>query len=263
MTTQHTAEVLNGRLKLRFQAHGSGPDLIFFPSVGVPAQDPLVTALAQRHTVHVPEFPGTGPHASHDIHALDDWWDVLLAYEEALRQRGLAGAPAVGHGFGGMLAADLAANHPDLFSRLVLIGALGLWSDDDPPADWLAAPPQDLPGLLFADQENMPAAAPGPDPEAAVEAAVSAMWAMGCAAKFLWPLPECGLAKRLHRVCAPTLLLWGEQDRISPPIYAKQFAQHIDKAAVHVLPACGHLPQWEAPADTELLVRNFLNSGGK
>ncbi len=256
------AEVWNGKLKLRFQVRGSGPDLVFFPSVGVPAEDPLVTALAGRHTVYVPEFPGTGSDASHDIHALDDWWDVVLAYEEGLRQTGLAGAPAVGHGFGGMLAADLAASHPDLFSRLVLIGAIGLWSDDAPPADWLAAPREELAGLLFANHENLPIAATGTDPEAAAEAAVSAMWGMGCAAKFLWPLPECGLAKRLHRVAAPTLLLWGELDRISPVTYAKQFAQHIDGAAVHVLPACGHLPQWEAPSDTELLVRDFLGAGG-
>ena len=42
-------------------------------------------------------------------------------------------------------------------------------------------------------------------------------------AKYVWPIPNRGLGKRLHRVSAPTLLVWGERDGMVPPAYAEDF----------------------------------------
>src|SRR5439155_27287210 len=47
----------------------------------------------------------------------------------------------------------------------------------------------------------------------------------------LWPIPNRGLAKRLHRVSAPTLLVWGESDRIVPPQYAEDFIAALPHAS--------------------------------
>jgi hypothetical protein len=52
--------------------------------------------------------------------------------------------------------------------------------------------------------------------------AVNTIWAMGCVAKFLWPLPDRGLSKRLHRVSAPTLVIC-EDDALIPVHYAQEF----------------------------------------
>jgi len=249
-------EVWGGRLDLRLRVRGRGPALAYFPSIGTPADDPLVALLAEEHTVHIVEFPGTSAGDPYAVHALDDLWDVVLAHEEALRTAGLAGAVAVGHGFGGMLAAELAASFPDLFSRLVLLAPIGLWEDEAPVADWLSAPAEELPGLLFA---TPPEPVTGDsDPKAAVAAAVAAVWAMGCAGKFVWPVPDRGLDKRLHRITAPTLLLWGEADRLNPVSYAKRFAHKIAGSTVTTLPDCGHAPQWERPTDTHRVVSTFL-----
>ena len=46
------------------------------------------------------------------------------------------------------------------------------------------------------------------------------VWARGCTGKFVWPIPEKGLRTRLHRVTAPTLIVWGADDALIPVGYA-------------------------------------------
>ena len=43
-------------------------------------------------------------------------------------------------------------------------------------------------------------------------------WALACTGKFIWPLPDKGLKKRIHRISAPTLIVWGRQDGLTPPL---------------------------------------------
>jgi pimeloyl-ACP methyl ester carboxylesterase len=66
------------------------------------------------------------------IDQVQTFWELLLCYEELLRGLGLDRPAAVGQAYGGMVAADLAANFPLLFSRLVPLSPLGLWRDDAP-----------------------------------------------------------------------------------------------------------------------------------
>ncbi|NPT55965.1 alpha/beta fold hydrolase [Paraburkholderia elongata] len=113
---EQTLLVWNGRLKMRVKVAGNGAPLLYLhPSAGL-AWDPFLSYLAQRYTVYAPEFPGTSvgdPYAIHSIHNLAD---VVLAYEELVRSLGLHDPVVVGQSFGGMLAAELAATFPDLFS---------------------------------------------------------------------------------------------------------------------------------------------------
>jgi pimeloyl-ACP methyl ester carboxylesterase len=55
------------------------------------------------------------------------------------------------------------------------------------------------------------------------------------------------LAARLAGVAAPTLVLWGEADRIVTPDYGKEYAAAIPGAVFRVVPGAGHLPQLENP----------------
>jgi pimeloyl-ACP methyl ester carboxylesterase len=73
------------------------------------------------------------------------------------------------------------------------------------------------------------------------------------AAKFLFPVPEHGLEKRLPRITAPTLVVWGAQDRFVAPLYAKIFAEKIPGARLTMIEDAGHLVGLERPepyADT-------------
>src|SRR6202035_4791668 len=80
------------------------------------------------------------------------------------------------------------------------------------------------------------------------------------ASKFLWPIPDRGLKKRAYRISAPTLLVWGESDRLVPPVYAREFQKHIRNARLHTIKEAGHMVHYEQPAEFDKVVTQFLKS---
>ena len=259
--TERTVEVSNGRLKIRVKVGGDGPPVVYFhPSAGL-LWDPFLTRLAEHHTVYAPEFPGTSAGDPYAIHQVDDIWDVILAYEETLRSLDLGTPAAIGQSFGGMLTAEIAASYPATFSKLVLLDPVGLWRDDAPVANWIAAAPAELPALLFADPAGEAAQALlalPEDPDALASAQAAMVWNLGATGKLCWPIPDRGLHKRLHRVTAPTLIVWGEQDALASPVYAEEFRTRIAGSRVEIIPKSGHIPQVEQMETTCAAVSAFL-----
>lgn len=259
---QRTVEVWNGRIKMRVRVSGEGPPLVYFHPSGGLVWDRFLSGLSERYTVYAPEFPGTSAGDPYAIHQVDDLWDVVLAYDELLQALELDRPVAVGQSFGGMLAAEIAATFPEAFSKLVLLDPIGLWRSDAPVANWIAAAPQDLPAMLFKNPQSDAAqtmlAMPN-DPDARIAAAAGLVWALGCTGKFCWPIPDRGLHKRLHRVAAPTLIIWGEDDALAPAVYADEFHQRIANSEVARIPDCGHIPQVEQLKTTYDLVTRFLD----
>ena len=262
---ERAVAVGGGRLTMRFKTAGAGPPLVYLhPAAGLHF-DPFLEALSAEYTVVAPEHPGTSAGDADAIHAVDDLWDLVLVYEEAIRALGLEGpVVAIGQSFGGMMAAELAAHRPDLFDRLVLLAPIGLWREDLPIANWIMTPPEELPALLFRNP-GCPAAqamfTPPEDPGEALALTAGLVWALGCTGKFVWPIPEKGLARRLHRIAAPTLIVWGADDALIPSAYAAEFGSRIAGSRVEILPDCGHIPQLERGAETLELVRGFLAAG--
>lgn len=252
----------NGRVDMRVQVRGSGPPLVFLhPAAGF-AWDPFLEQLATERTVYAPLVPGTSPEDPDAIDEVRDLWELVLLEQEALAALGLLGADLVGSSFGGMLACELQATFPGMFGKLVVLDPIGLWRDDAPVANWLMAAPQDLPAMLFADPSSPGAQAMFtlPEDHAQMADAIAAMtWAMGCTAKFVWPVPDRGLDRRLHRITAPTLVIWGKEDALVSSVYAEEFGSRIAGARVEVLEGCGHVPQVEKQAETLALVRGFLS----
>lgn len=260
--TDHAFAVCNGRVTVHFKVLGSGSPIIYLHPAGGLAFDPFLLALSEQHTIYAPEIPGTSAGDPHAIHEIEDLHDLVLIYEEAIRELDLSEPPvAIGQSFGGMLAAELAAHYPQLFSRLVLLAPIGLWHEQTPLADWMEASAAELPPMLFHDP-NGPAAkamlTPPDDPEAAIAMQSGMVWALGCTGKFVWPIPERGLHKRLHRITAPTLIVWGENDHLNPVSYAGEFAAKVAGSRLKTLPECGHIPQVEKAHETLALVRDFL-----
>jgi pimeloyl-ACP methyl ester carboxylesterase len=220
-------ELRDGRFKIRLLEAGSGPPLLFLHGAGGLFWDPLLDALAATHRVLAPEHPGAGE--SQGLEHVEDLWDLVLYYNELLDVLGVDTAPVVGHSFGGMVAAELAATSPHRVERLVLIAPVGLWRDDHPVPD-------------------------PTDPEQLLRASLTAASIL----QFIWPLPDKGLKKRLYRVAAPTLLVWGAEDRLVHPAYAEDFRALIDGAEVRILDGVGHVPQLEAPEATSAVIAGFL-----
>ena len=182
-----------------------------------------------------------------------------------LRALDIEGAAVVGESFGGMLAADLSAHFPAVFSKLVLLAPAGLWRDDEPPGwfEMASGSPEAVPGFLFHDPQCEAAQelfAMPDDPELLPAIIAALTWAQGCSGKFLWPIPDHGLARRLHRVTAPTLVIFGRQDRVMPAVYGEEFAKRIDSSRLEILEECGHIPHVEKAAQTLSLIGDFLQS---
>jgi pimeloyl-ACP methyl ester carboxylesterase len=157
-----------------------------------------------------------------------------------------------------MVAAEIAATNPERVDRLVLIAPVGLWLDDHPIPDFSGVPPERLPELLFADPTGPIAAmlpTPDPtDPEAMLTAAMTAASIL----QFIWPLPDKGMHKRLYRVKAPTLLVWGSEDALTHPAYGDAFRAAIAGSKLELIQGAGHIPQLEGAEATVAAVEAFL-----
>ena len=257
MTQERTVPVWQERVRLRVLSQGSGPALVFFHGPWGLTGDPFLDTLARDFTVLAPEHPGTTPGAPDDITQLDGLWDLVLCYDELLDALDLPQAVLVGHSFGAMVACEVAAASPRRAGHLVLIDPLGFWRDADPVVNWMALDPAEMRRRLFRD----------PDGEAArrmfgeaedVAARVRVTWAMGATGKFIWPIPDKGLKKRIHRVQAPTLLLWGKEDRLVPPVYADEFTRRLPGARVQMVDQAAHAPHLEQPETVARIVREFV-----
>ena len=68
------------------------------------------------------------------------------------------------------------------------------------------------------------------------------------------------LAKVLHLITAPTLLIWGLQDNITPISIAYEFYERLPNARLHILNHCGHVPMMEQPVLFNEFLQDFLNT---
>jgi pimeloyl-ACP methyl ester carboxylesterase len=250
--------VWQDRVVLRVLSAGEGPPLVFFHGPWGLTWDPFLEALAGSFTVHAPEHPGTTPGRPDDIHHLDGLWDLVLCYDELLRDLGLERAAFVGHSFGAMVACEMAAACPTRATGLALVDPIGLWRDDAPVTNWMLLSPGQLPAAVLADPDGAAANRLFPPPDDR-DARVRLTWAMGATGKFIWPIPDKGLKKRIHRVKAPTLLLWGKEDRLVPLVYADEFARRLSDARVQTIGDAGHAPHLEQPEAAARMVRDFLS----
>ena len=258
-------EVWDGEVRTKVIIGGDGPPLLYLHAIMGLQWDPFLDALAETHTVYAPYLPGTVP-GDPDAHkALEDVWDLTLCYDEIITALGVDGpVVAVGHSFGGMMAAELAATLPARVAKLVLVCPIGLWTDGRPWNNPHLLDLEQLGAAAFADSTGpvaQMALAMPEDPEALGEAIIAIQWTMGVASKFWWPIPDRGLKKRIHRITADTLVLWGKQDKIISPAYADDFARLIKNGRAEVLDDAAHVPQLERYDVVPDLVREFLTSG--
>jgi pimeloyl-ACP methyl ester carboxylesterase len=260
---ERVLSVWRDQIKPKVLVKGSGAPLLYLHGAyGLKWDLPFVEELARTHEVYAPEHPGTTEGDPDGIRPLDNIWDLVLYYYEVLDKLGLERPAVVGHSFGAMVACEIAATNPKSVGKLVAISALGLWRDDTPIPNYMVTPPAELAQLVFADPKSAAAAkllAVPEDPEAQMKDQIERMWALGCTGKFVWPLPDKGLAKRLHRISAPTLILWGKRDGLVPLVYADEFASRISGSRVTIVDGTSHMLHLEQPKQVAKTVSDFLS----
>ena len=240
---------------------GRGEPLGFLAGYGGLTQwPPVLSLLAERRRVIVPSLPGFPGALGHDL--LDTHLDWLLATFDLLEQAGLAGADLVGVSVGGALAADVAACWPGFVRRLVLLSPLGLFDPALPTLDVSGVAARALPETLCVRPQAYLSQATPPPGADALEWQIVQTRAMEAASRLLWPLGDTRLARRLGRIQAPTLIVWGAADRVVPPQYAQRFAQGIGgRTRVIIIPNAGHLAGLDEPELVARAVLRFVEAG--
>jgi pimeloyl-ACP methyl ester carboxylesterase len=238
---------------------GEGSPLVYLHGPFGQEWNGFLDELASRHRVYAPAHPGA--EEPDDLHHLDGIFDLMLYYDDLFDTLGLERVDLVGHSFGGMVAAEIAATFPQRVRKLVLIDALGLWRDDAPVGDHVMTTPEKQLALLYNDATKPEVAARLALPEDVKERnklIIHRFSAVASTSHFMWPIPERGLAKRLRRVKADTLVIWGRQDALVPAVYADEFAARIAGARVRLVDGAGHVPQVEQQDEVSRAVLEFL-----
>ena len=243
--------VATPHVPVRYFEGGSGPDIVFLHGAGgLTADGPFLNALAERYHVFAPLIPGYGD--SEEAPEIRDMLDFTLHSWDVVEALGLRDPILVGHSMGGMIAAEMAAIAPNDVSRLALIAPAGLWDDAHPIVDMFATLPFEMPALLFHDADAgaaiMTAGRNLEDPGFLQAYLVTNARQLGMAGRILFPIPERGLAQRLYRIKAKTVVIWGDSYKLISPTYAHAFKKGIPGARLVSIPEAGHMVTLEKTA---------------
>ena len=243
---------------------GAGEPLIFMHGAGgLFAENPFLDKLAEHYHVFAPWWPGYGNSSGEGT--LEDMLDFTLHGWDVVEALGIDKPHLVGHSMGGMIAAEMAAVAPHDLNKLVLVCPAGLWLDEHPIPDLFSMMPYELPPLLTHDPAVAMELLSGGaeldfnDMEVLKAFLVINARQLGTAGKILFPIPNRRLSKRLYRLSAPTSILWGNDDKLIPPVYGEHWQAAIPHAELRRFDQCGHLPPYEKEADFVAAVKAFLN----
>jgi pimeloyl-ACP methyl ester carboxylesterase len=247
---------------------GEGDAIVFVHGLGgsMNAWTPLLPALGRWRCVR-PELPGAG--RSRKAHAVGEGAPPLTAevHAQALERvcaaLGITRAHVVGHSFGTLIAQHLAAKAPSLVRSLALFGAL--WQPapgmrDNMRARATAARSQGL--FDIAEGISEFALSPStrqsqPVTVAYVRESVAGQDAEGFARNCLALAEAQGARTELIR--CPVLVVNGDEDQVTPLSGARQLADKLPDARVEVFSRCGHWPMLERAAESQRVLREFLD----
>lgn len=259
MTTDHVSrmvEVRGAQLHL-FEGGEGSPVLLLHPAGGAGSWMPYHALLARSHRVIAPDHPGFGQ--SPIIDSVGTPEDIAYLYSALLDELGIDKATVIGFSFGGWIAAELAVLDPHRVERLILVDAIGLRIAGEPIADQFAMSPEQKIAFLFHDPSVAADLFPS---EMTIDDIMRFYHDDAAFARYAWS-PFCNnpkLAGRLYRIAAPTLVLWGEHDRLVPRAHGELYSREIPNARFEILPGVGHAALLEQPEAGVGAIERFLAS---
>jgi pimeloyl-ACP methyl ester carboxylesterase len=233
---------------------GDGPPLIYLHGTGTFTGFDVARQWATTHRVLIPFHPGFGE--SGDNPSIDTIEDHVLHYMDLFDRLGLDGFDLAGFSLGGWMAAEFAIRQPRRLRKLVLVAPAGLVVAEAPAPDLFQIPPTEFPAYLAHDPMAAVRYFPkAPDP--AFDAALGRE--VGGLAKLVRHDPQGNpkLARWVHRISVPTLVLWGANDRLRPTAQADAWMRLLPDGRRELVPATGHLVFEETP-DAGRIVTDFL-----
>ena len=241
---EHGVIDVRGR-KLNLRRAGQGAPLLFLHGAhGLADHEPGLDELAHHFEIIAPEHPGFG--ASEVCDHVDDVTDLGLFYLDVLDHLKLDTIHVVGQCIGGWVALEMAIHASHRFKTLTLVNSAGLRVKDQPRGDMFVCSEDDLVKMLFTGDAGATwikrwRATP------ALEELYDRNRA--AAAKYTWSPRLCNpkLDQWLHRVNAPTHIIWGANNRVIPPAYADALKTLIPGATTTILADCAHMAHVEKP----------------
>ena len=247
-----------GELALRVMRGGSGrPVLVLHHDIGTPDRLPFYDALAARFDVILPTHPGfseKAPRAAWLRHPRD----LAALYQWLLAELGVEGASLVGLGFGGWIAAEMAALAPRDFPRLVLVGAMGVKPPEGDIKDQAIVSYLDYARAGFHDQAAFTRVFGDVSTDQLVEWDLCREMCFRIAWKpymYSQTLPHL-----LGGVRAPALIVWGDDDRIVPQSAGALYMKSLPQARFETIARSGHLVDMEQPDALARLVTGFIDT---
>jgi pimeloyl-ACP methyl ester carboxylesterase len=247
---------------LALEQRGDGRPLLFLHAgEGLAPERVWLDLLARKYRVIAPFHPGYGNSPLSDGAGSVD--DLAYLYLDLAGLLDLEDAVLVGACFGGWVAAEMMIRSTSRFSRLVLADPLGIKVSGREQRDIA-----DMHALSQAEYLELAWADPAKGivdytilPESEIAAVVRGREAF---ALYGWKpyMHNPRLQRWLHRIDRPTLLLWGEEDRIVTPAYRDGWRQAIPGAQVAMIPQAGHFPHWEQPEAFVDTVTAFVEGRG-
>jgi pimeloyl-ACP methyl ester carboxylesterase len=240
---------VNGQ-RIGYIDEGAGRFLVFLHGMGgaPPGGANFVVNLAKERHVLLPSLPGWDDSELGSCTTHEDLASVIAAFIE---QTAEGPVDLVGESAGSPVALWLAIKHPELVSKLVLVA---------PPALGHAHRPhfgstEELLQMLYGEDPDWS------EPPSDADEARRVRNTGANAQRYRSPEAMQALLARLPEVKAPTLLLWGTEDRISPPELGSPYKQLIPNAyRVYVHGAAHSLPVAAGPRFVKLTL-DFFDRG--
>jgi len=255
--TEQKARV--GETELVIVKGGTGkPLLLLHGELGWPGWPPWNSTLAAERTLLIPQHPGFGRTA------MADWImgirDLAGFYQRYVREQRLAPVDVIGHSLGGWVAAEMAANDPRQFHRMILIAPTGIRPPEGEIMDMFTVTARNylIRGAANPSSPEFVKLFGGEHTPEQFEA-----WedARAETARLAWEpyMFNPSLPHLLEGIDGlPTLLIWGKQDAVVPVSAAEAYRRAIKGAEVVTIDNCGHWPGAEQPAEFIKHVRSFL-----
>jgi pimeloyl-ACP methyl ester carboxylesterase len=228
---------------------GNGEPLVFFHGAGTADGFDFAEAWADRFRVIVPYHPGFGE--SGDDPTYTDLHDYIMHYLELFDVMRLDRFNLVGLSLGGCLAAKFASEHGHRVKKLGLIAPYGMIDPMNPALDILAVPGEQVLGLLVSNMDVLTKRLPEkPDLDFIGDRYREAT----TVARLLWEHPgDPKFMRYLHRIKVPTMIVWGDEDKIIPVGQAETWRKFIPNADIKVYRGAGHLVHLEARVAVDAL----------
>lgn len=246
-------------LRLHLSSLGEGSTLVVMHHSTGPFWTPFYEQLAQSFALLAPDMPGYG--RSERPPSARSPRDLAIRCLQGLDALALDRIHLLGLGFGGWVAAEMATMRWRALTTLTLVGAAGIKPRSGFIHDPMMSGFADYARMGFSsDRRFDDIFGPEPAPE------LVDLWdySREMTARVTWRpwMWSTTLPSLLAGLPVPTLVVWGDDDRIVPLDCGEQYAQILPCARLEVVPAAGHLTDVEQPEALAAVVTDFVNSEG-